>query len=333
MSGIIYTPAPTPPTPPTPPGAPDRSLQYNASGTFAGLSLISSDTNGDLAQYIATSTPAPAPPQNNAILYADGGDGDDPISQINSWGKAFPLQNNIGHKIIGMAWPGSGSSITASFAWNGYVSSALGTWSNVNPLANKTYNLGATLPNISKQNGVTAAALNSGCEVCMITQVRAVLVGAAAQAWGVKLILTFGLPTYKTDQRIFMGYSFASSNLPQNTDPSTNLNCVAVIKDQGDTNLHFFFRGAAGLTKIDTGITPTLNGVYRVTVFIPSSGGQAFLNLQQILPNTIATATASNTTTIPIPGTYLYPHFMANTGGLSATAVNLSFIQMYEEQL
>lgn len=332
MAAIIYTAPPTPPTPPTPPGAPDGSVQYNSSGTFAGISLLTSNATGDHAQYIAASTPT-APPQGNLILFADGDDGDNPITQINSWDKSFPLQNNIGHKIIGMAWTGSGTSITASFAWNGYINSTLGTWNNTNPLAFKNYALGTTLPNLSKQNGLTAAAINSGCEVCMITQARSVLVGAAAQAWGVKLILTFGLPTYKTDQRIFMGYSNVAATMPQNVDPSNNLNSIAIIKDQGDTNFQFFFRGAAGLTKVDTGITPVLNGVFRVTIYIPSTGAQAFINIQQILPNTITTAVESNNTTIPIPGTYLYPHFMANTGGLTATAVNLSFIQMYEEQL
>jgi hypothetical protein len=335
MSGIIYTPAPTPPTPPTPPGAPDRGLQYNASGTFAGLALLSSDTNGDLAQYIATSTPSPAPPQNNAILYADVDEGDEAMSQINSWGKAFPLQNNIGHKILAMAWPGIGTSPVASFTWANVLANT-GTWQGngtTQPLAQKTYNATFALPNFTKMNGQTTAAINNSAEIYMITRERSVIVGSASQAWGVKLILTFGLSTYKTDERIFMGYNAFNSVNPANTDPSTWLNSIGIIKDQADSNFNFYFRGAAGGTKANTGITPTLNGVYRATIFIPSSGGSAYISLQEITVSTVNTASWSNSATIPIPGTILYPHFMANTGGATGTQVNISLIQIYEEQL
>lgn len=335
MSGIIYTPAPTPPTPPTPPGAPNRSLQYNASGTFAGLALMSSDTNGDLAQYIATTTPSTAPPANNAIIYVNGDDGDQPVTVLNAWQKDIPLQYNLGHKIIGGINPGIGTSANAFVNWANCLANT-GTWQGngtTQPLAQKSWNASSVLPNLTKINGQTTAALNNTAAYYMITRERAVIMGSGVQAWGTKLILTFGLSTYKTDQRIFMGYSAYNSVLPNNTDPSTWLNTIGVMKGQSDSTLQFYFRGSTGATIANTGITPTLNGVYRVTIFIPSSGVGAYINLQEIGVNAITSVSWSNSSTIPIAGTILYPHFFANTGGLSATQVNISLINVYEEQL
>lgn len=335
MSGIIYTPAPTPPTPPTPPGAPNRSLQYNSSGSFAGLSLLSSDTNGDLPQWIATGTPGITPPQNNAIIYVNGDDGDQPVTVFNAWAKDIPLQYNLGHKIVGGIIPGVGTSANAVLNWANSINFT-GTWSGngtTQPLAQKTYNASFVLPNLTKINGQTTAALNNTAAYYMITRERAVIVGSAAQAWGTKLILTFGLSTYKTDQRIFMGYSFYNSVLPANTDPSTWLNTIGIIKDQADGTFSFFFRGALGGTKTNTTIAPALNGVYRATIFIPSSGGSAYINFQEITTSNVNSVSASNTATIPVTNTFLYPHFFANTGALSATQVNISLINVYEEQL
>lgn len=335
MAGIIYTPAPTPPTPPTPPGAPNRSLQYNASGTFAGLALLSSDTNGDLPQFIGTTTPSPVPPQNNAILYVNSDDGDQPITVFNSWEKDIPLQYNIGHKIIGGINPGIGTSANAFVNWQNCLANT-GTWQGngtTQPLAQKSYNASFVLPNLTKINGQTTAAINNTAAYYMITRERAVIIGSAAQAWGTKLIMTFGLPTYKTDQRLFFGYSAYNSVLPNNTDPSTWLNTVGVMKGQSDSNLQFYFRGATGGTIANTGITPTLNDVFRVTIFIPSSGAAVYINLQQITVGAINSVSWSNNSTIPIPNTILYPHFFANTGALSATQVNISLINVYEEQL
>jgi hypothetical protein len=334
MAGIIYTPPAAPPTPPTPPAGNLNSLQYNAGSVFGGLGNFEADATGFNPQFIAT-TNVLTPPQGKAIMYANSDDGDEAVSVVNSWAKNFPLQYNLGHKIIAAAFAGIGTSPNAAFQWLNCLTNT-GTWQGngtSQPLAQKTYNASSVLPNVIKMNGQTTAAINNTAAIYMITRERAVIVGSAAQAWGAKLIITFGLPTYKTDQRIFMGYSGYNSALPANTDPSTWLNSIGIIKDQSDSTFNFYFRGVAGGTKANTTITPVLNGVYRATIFIPSSGGSAYINFQEITVGSINNANWSNTTTIPIPNTFLYPHFFANTGAISATQVNISLINMFEEQL
>lgn len=331
MAGIIYTPPPTAPTPPTPPGGNANSIQFNGGGIFKGLDFLEADAAQEHAQFIADNT-VNTPPQGKAVLYANSDDGDEPLTVINEWGKNMPLQYNIGHKIIGMTWPGGGASPGNAFAWSNFTTS-VGTWSSGVALAAKSYSAGTTLPNMSKMNGASAAAVNSSAEVYVNTINRAAIIGSAAQAWGTKLIITFGLPTYKADQRIFIGYANAAGALGANVDPSTYVNAIGIIKDQASNRFAFFVRGAGIAATLNTLIAPTLNSVYRLTVFIPSAGGQCFLSFQEILPGTITTIKFTNTANMPVIGTALFPHLLVNTGGTTATAVNVSLIQMYEEQL
>ena len=333
MAGIFYTPPPVTPTPPTPPGGNVGSIQFNGSGIFKGLDFVEADSAEEHLQLIADNT-VNTPPQGKSVVYISSNDGDEPLTVLTSWGKDFPLQNNIGHKIIGMAWPSGGASVGNAFAWSNYTTS-VGTWSSTLPalLTNKTYSATNVLSNMTKMNGASTALVNNSTEVYLNAAQRAAIIGSASQAWGTKLIITFGLPTYKSDQRIFAGYSNAASALSANTDPSSFINTIGIIKDSGSNSFVFFCRGAGLGTSVNTGITPQLNGVYRATIFIPSSGGMCYINFQQIGINTITNATFFNNTTMPIVGMSMFAHVYCNTGPTTTTAVNLSFIQMYEEQL
>jgi hypothetical protein len=328
MAGINYTP---PPTAGTPPGGNINSVQFNGSGTFKGLDFVEADAAEEHLQLIADNT-INTPAQGKIILYANSDDGDEPLTVINSWGKNFPLQYNIGHKVIGMAWPAGGASVGSAFAWSNFTTS-VGTWSSAVPLAGKSWSAGQALPNFTKMNGASATALNSSAEVYVNTINRAAIIGSGPQAWGTKLIITFGLPTYKSDQRIFAGYANAAGALGANVDPSTYTNAIGIIKDQASGSFVFFVRGAGIGTSVNTGINPTLNGVYRATIFIPSAGGQCYLNFQEILVGSITNADYSNNTTMPVVGTSMFAHLLVNTGAATTNAVNVSLIQIYEEQL
>lgn len=332
MAGIIYTPPPTAPTPPTPPGGNANSIQFNGGGIFKGLDFLEADAAEEHAQFIADNT-VNTPPQGKAVLYANSDDGDEPLTVINSWGKNIPIQYNIGHKIIGMIWPSNGGSPNNAFSFSGRTTAVGATWSDSTALAQKNYVAGTSLQNFTRMNGASAAALNSSAEVYVNTKERGAVLGSASQAWGTKLIITFGLPTYKSDQRFFAGYSTATAQLPANADPSTFLNAIGLIKDSGGGNFVFYVRGAGLATSVNTGVTPTLNSVYRFTIFIPSSGGRVYMNLQEILVGSVTSTNYNTNASLPVVGSVFVPHLMVNTGATTATAVNISLIQVYEEQL
>lgn len=331
MASIIYTPPATPPTPPTPPGGLTGNVQYNNAGAFGGLRFLEADVNAHHQQFITPLTAPTTPPADKAILYASNDDGDQALTSLNSFGKDYPLQLGIGHKIVGMAWPSNGTTALASFSWNGYLTTS-GNWS---PTTNctKSYTAGTALPNVTRYNGQTTAAANSSAELFVNSQNRSAIVGGALQAWGTKLIITFGCPTYALTQRFFIGYTSISSVLGPTVDPSSFINSIAIIKDVSDNTFNFFFRGSLGGTKINTGVTPTVNGLYRATIFIPSVGTTAYMNFQEIGTNEIiANASISNSSTIPAVGTNLYPHLQVNSG-TGVLSANISMVNMYEEQL
>jgi hypothetical protein len=334
MASIIYTPPATPPTPPLYPGGNPGSVQYNNTTDFKGLDFLESNATGGHQQFIVDDgLGIPPPPQGKSIIYASSNDGDEALSTINSWEKDFPLQINIGHKIIGMSWPTNGASPSGAFAWNGYVTSVGSLWSSSTALATKSYSAGTTLPNISRMNGATLALINQSAEIYVNTINRSAIIGSAAQAWGTKLIITFGLPTYKSDQRFFIGYVNAAAALGAAVDPSSYLNSIAIIKDSASNRFFFYVRGAGIASTQSTGFEPTLNGLYRLTVFIPSSGGSCYMSFDEILVGSVNNANYTNNTTMPAIGTAMFPHLMANTGPTTTTAINLSLVQMYEEQL
>jgi len=86
----------------------------------------------------------------------------------------------------------------------------------------------------------------------------------------------------------------------------------------------------ASVTKINTGITPNANNVYRATVFLPSSGTASYVTLESFSKSSVTVFTASNTANVPTAGTLMYFNIAANTGA-GATAVSLGFIRAEEE--
>jgi hypothetical protein len=331
MAGIIYTPPPVTPTPPTPPGGNINSIQYNGGSIFKGLDFLESDAAGEHQQFIAALTTPSTPPADRSILFASNEDGDGELSVLNQYDKSTPLQLGIGHKIVGMIQPGNGSLPLSSFSWFGGANiQSSGNWDS-NATA-KVATAGVALPNVTRQRCVSNAALNATSETAMTDPKRAAIVGYARQAWGTKLIITFGLPTYRSDQRLLIGYTGNAGLISGAVDPSTLLNSVAIIKDVAQSTFNFYFRGTAGGNTFNSGITPTVNGLYRVTVFVPSTGTQAFINFQEIGVNAITSNLTYFSSNIPAQGVSIFPHLYASTAGV-ATAVSFALVQIYEEQL
>lgn len=327
MSGIIYT---KPPQAQTQPAGSPTQLQYNAGGGLFGALANVNAINGNLSlsQIATPSTPV----GGTGVIYADSGDTDQQLAYVNSYGRVTPIQYGWSHKIVGQILVGNGSLPVGSFDYLGAVTVTGTADSNG---STKTYSAGSVLTNLTRQKITSAAALNSGAEICMADPKRAAIVGSGSQGWGSKLTITFGLATYVTTQRIFVGYSQYASASAYNVDPSTLLNCAAIIKDANDINFSFFFNDGTGAgVKIDTGIAPALNGVYRVTVFIPSNGSSFNVNISQINTDSISPQAAYNqaTTNVPLSGQFLYPHMFASTAA-STTAVTMTLINLYEEQL
>jgi hypothetical protein len=143
---------------------------------------------------------------------------------------------------------------------------------------------------------------------------------------------TFAFPTYASTQRIMIGYSERIDGLTG--DPSaflTGYSNLMIIKDATDSTLFFSHNsGAATTTKVNTGIKPNNEDVYRLTVYIaPNSTFYAQL---EVMSKTAAptVVTINPITNVPPVGDKLVQQQAVNNGTVGGIIV-YGFIQHMEE--
>jgi hypothetical protein len=143
---------------------------------------------------------------------------------------------------------------------------------------------------------------------------------------------TFAFPTYASTQRIMIGYSERIDGLTG--DPSaflTGYSNLMIIKDATDSTLFFSHNsGASTTTKVNTGIKPNNEDVYRLTVYIaPNSTFYAQL---EVMSKTVAptVVTINPITNVPPVGDKLVQQQAVNNGTVGGIIV-YGFIQHMEE--
>jgi hypothetical protein len=146
---------------------------------------------------------------------------------------------------------------------------------------------------------------------------------------------TFSFPTYLSTQRIMVGYSEAVAAL--SGDPSTFLTAptpyssLMVIKDAADTTLQFaHYSGTGVVTKVNTGIVPNTENVYRLTVYI-APNSTYYMQLEVISKTAaIRVVTLNPTTNVPPVGDRLVQQQAVNNGTVGGVVV-YGLIQHLEE--
>lgn len=311
------------------PAGSSTNIQYNNSGALTGAARAIITTNGDI-QMISTSGSPAAPTAGNLVLYSNNRSGNDELHTVPSVGTETIVQNSLGQKIIGRLNVGLVGTIIATEFFNG-VSVLVGT----SGTTNKAYDATNMLPNYTQLRQTTAASTNTTAAVYVGngSAGKACLLGNNSFGGGGKLVVTFGFSTYASTQRIFVGYYANSGAAPStSTDPSSWLNTIGIGKDTGDTTLQVMYNdGSGSATKVETSVTPSVNNVYRITIFVPSAGATVYATLEAMVKGSISVFNASSSTNIPATGSLLNQYCWANTGS-GSSAIALAFIQMYEEQ-
>jgi hypothetical protein len=327
MSEIKYTG----PVAVTAAGGPDRSVQFNNAGNFDGAAAVSIDTNGNL-NTTSTDNILPPPTTGTATVYTDNSTGIDTLAVIPSIGTPSHIQNLIGEKTIGIMGYPSNTVMYGYFNWALGTGTALIGHTTPELVVTKGYDAVNILPNFTLTRYTSGVVINSPAEVYINSNTRGVILGAQPYGHGTKIVFTFGMNVTTVTERIFVGYSTATAGIMGAVDPSNFLNVVGIGKDSGDANFFFLFNdGSLGGVKIDTGITPTAKVLYRLTIFIPSDTTIMYQTLEEIRKTTYTKNSASSSTNIPAAGLTLLPHLGVSTGAIG-TAVDISVIQVYEEQ-
>lgn len=309
------------------PGGSTTQVQYNNAGAFAGASQAAIASDGNL-QLVSATGLVTAPSVGNAKIYSNNRTGVDEIRASQGIGSDVPLQNSMGYKVIGMFVPGT-NALTGLFNFAVGASMSGATIATVN----KAYDSANMLPNFTYVKGTSAASATVATDASPTGSTRAVMVGNNTYGGGAKLVITFGLPTYASSQRIFAGYSATVGGI-MGVDPSGNINIVGVAKDAGDSTFVFINNDSSGTctrTTMSTPITPNINNVYRVTIFIPSNSTTFYTTFETITKSGITVSSTSASSDIPAAGVLLIPHVGSGTAA-SSTAVTMGIIQVYEEQ-
>lgn len=144
----------------------------------------------------------------------------------------------------------------------------------------------------------------------------------------------FSLPTYLSTERIMIGYVGAGV-AAISADPSTMVGSTAsllLIKDAADATLSFMHTNTSGgaATKVNTGITPNSEDVYRLTVYIAPNS--TFYMQLEVLSKSAATrvVTINPTTNIPPVGSRMVSYQGVNNGSVGGV-VSYGIIQVMEE--
>jgi len=300
-----------------------KQIQYNNAGAFAGSTVANIDTDNNL--YFLSTSGSTSSFANSLKIYSNNQTGIDELHSVPFVGSESIMQSSLGQKVTGR-WTLNGTTEIAE----GFYTSAIST-AGAGSFNLRTYDATNLLPNYMYKKYTAAASANTQSEVYYGFTSRAAMIGNNTYGGQAKWVGTFGLPGYVSTQRVFAGYINTFATLTTTVDPSTLLNLVGVGKDAADTTLQIMFNGASGTaTKVNTGITPTVNDVYRVTVFLPSSGAASYVTLERFTKSAVTTFNAANSAKIPVAGTLMYMHIVSNSAAAS-TAPQLAVIHIHEE--
>ncbi len=192
--------------------------------------------------------------------------------------------------------------------------------------------------NYNKTTFTTASGANSSSliRIGSISQSAGIICGNTKfSGGGGRGTFTFSFPTYLSTQRIMIGYSEAVAALTG--DPSTFLttptpySSLMVIKDAADTTLQFaHYSGTGVVTKVNTGIKPNNEDVYRLTVYI-APNSTYYMQLEVISKTAaVRVVTLNPTTNVPPVGDRLVQQQAVNNGTVGGVVV-YGLIQHLEE--
>jgi hypothetical protein len=117
-------------------------------------------------------------------------------------------------------------------------------------------------------------------------------------------------------------------------DPSTFIgssSSLMLVKDAGDATLFFMHTNVSGAapTKVNTGITPNAEDVYRLTVYI-APNSTYYMQLEVLSKTGTQTIVINPTTAIPAVGSRMVSYQAVNNGAVGG-AVSYGIIQVMEE--
>lgn len=170
---------------------------------------------------------------------------------------------------------------------------------------------GQTTPMLSGTNAITqmkraafsTGGTNSG-SAGVQTSVPVAWRGNKPYMGGFFFFARFGLEAYAANERLLIGLTTLNGDL--NSQPSWLANTVALIKDSGDSTLQILCSNGTTATKIDTGVTPSVEQILDLTLYCKPNDSEIYARLVDGLTGTVYVDNLVLTATLPNPASFLY---------------------------
>lgn len=315
------------------------NMLYKANGdtTIRGTTKVRVDTTDSRMEFAfdTTTSTVSTDPHGGVKMWGSNRMGMGAVRINDTVSIPAALQRAINTQITSTMLP----TVTGSIAYtNNYVYTGMvGTAGTLGYIA-AAWNSTIQHFNYNKTTFTTAAGANSSAliRIGSISQSAGIICGNTKfSGGGGRGTFTFSFPTYLSTQRIMIGYSEAVAALTG--DPSTFLtaptpySALMVIKDAADTTLQFaHYSGTGVVTKVNTGIVPNTENVYRLTVYI-APNSTYYMQLEVISKTAaIRVVTLNPTTNVPPVGDRLVQQQAVNNGTVGGVVV-YGLIQHLEE--
>lgn len=228
----------------------------------------------------------------------------------------------FGNNVV-MWLPGTSSTAAINFgvSWTVNTTQATPAIANSNFMTQMKRATFTTTTTAANTTGVRGAAA-----VCWI--------GSAAGQGGFYFVARFGILTYTSTMRVFVGLSALTTALA--ADPSATANSCGMSKDTGETTWQCLtVNGGPSATKISTGRTTAAAGaaeVFDMRMFCAPNGTSIIFNVQDITSGTVLVNNTSQTLTLPVNTVMLTPHAECmNVAGGAGSAVAIFLNKIYIE--
>ncbi len=303
------------------PGGTTSELQYNNSGSFAGISLI--ETDGNYLTFVSSSVEdvPSAPDVGKLKLFNHDIAGRQLLSQRGPSGLHTAFQPILARNNIGI-WDHPGNSNAAPTTWGITAPTTSGTLTARNVATTNTATMARRVAVVSAAGAGNMCGFRSA--VAQYTMQSGFLVffrflnsdaGAVANA------------------KVWVGMTSAITAFTGSAaNPSSFNNAWGVGADTGQTNLAVMARGATTATTASLGGNFPANtnniDMYEVALFCPPSGTTIGWRVERI--NTGHVASGYMTTNLPPAGTLLAPQMWRGNGS-TAAAVGLDLVSLYLE--
>jgi hypothetical protein len=316
------------------------NMLYKANGdtTIRGTTKVRVDTT-DLRMEFAfdtTTTAVTTDPHGGVKMWGSNRMGMGAVRINDTVSIPAALQRAINTQITSTLMPNTtlitGAAATGNYSIDGPVSIMTGA-STLNVLG--AYNSTIQHLNYTKLVITTSTAANQTVGIrnnSTLKPLGLICGNTKFSGGGGRGTFTASFPTYNVGQRIFIGYNTVVG--PPLTDPTTFLganNGLGVGKDAADTTLQFFNSNNINVPiKVNTGVTPNTEDVYRVTVYV-APNSTYYIQLEVISKSApIRVITYNPTTFVPPVSAKIYPMQYINNAA-TGVAIQYGFIYATEE--